>query len=245
MDEQHFHKNKPSQAMTPNLSLTEALNRWSGQNATLMLIGLAGAMLMSADSPPFAAALAGGSFLGLLIRFRGRWTPNGRFGPANAITLLRLLGALALLLWSAGSEPWAAGLAFLILCADGLDGWAARRWGAESEFGRLFDQEVDAFTLLVLCLILYTQGHLGAWVLLPGALRYLFVLFAGRAKPSRRTAQGNRFTRAMGVIAMLALIACLLPIGETCFWLAAGATLGLCGSFLHSTRRLYRPEVET
>jgi phosphatidylglycerophosphate synthase len=228
--------------MVPNSSLTAALSRWSGQHAVLMLMAILGAALMLAESPPFTAALAGGSFLGLLLRFRGRYTPQGSFGPANALTLLRLLGVFALLLWSQGNELWAAGLAFLILCADGLDGWAARRWGVASEFGHGFDQEVDAFFFLVLCLILYVHGHLGAWVLLPGALRYLFVLYAKLARPPRCTVRGNRFTRAVGVIAVLALIACLLPIGAACSGLAAGAALGLCGSFLHSTWQLYRPE---
>lgn len=227
--------------MTPNSSLAEPLNRWSGQNAMLLAMAIISTLLLQKESPPLAAALAGGSFWGLMIRFRGRWTPDGRFGPANLITLLRLVGTLALLMAFEEGELWPAGLALAILCADGLDGWAARRSGTASEFGRRFDLEVDAWFFLVLCLVLYVHGHLGPWVLLPGALRYLFVLFTMAVKPSRQTVQGNRFTRAMGTIAMLAFTACLLPIGAACFWLAAGAGVGLCGSFLYSTRQLYRP----
>lgn len=228
--------------MTPDSSLAEPLNRWSEQNAMLMAMAIIGSLLLHKESPPLAAALAGGSFWGLLIRFRGRWTPAGSFGPANLITLFRLLGALALLIAFEDGAVWPAGLALAILCADGLDGWTARRRGSESAFGRQFDLEVDAFFFLVLCEIVYLHGDLGAWALLPGALRYLFVLSVMAAKPPHPAVRGNRLTRAMGTIAILAFTACLLPIGPACLWLAAGATLGLCGSFLHSASQLYRPE---
>lgn len=210
----------------------------------LMALALLSTLLLRQDSPPLVAALAGGSFWGLVIRFRGRWTPGGRFGPANLITLLRLLGALVLLVAFEEGTLWPTGLALALLCADGLDGWTARRSGTASEFGQRFDQEVDAFFFLVLCLVLYGHGQLGAWVLLPGALRYLFVLFGMAARPPRRAVRGSRYTRALGTLAILAFTACLLPIGAACVWLAAGATLGLSGSFLHSTRQLYRPDTE-
>jgi phosphatidylglycerophosphate synthase len=226
--------------MTHDLSTAERLLRWSELNAVLMAMAIPGVLLDKSLLP--AVAVAGGSFLGLVLRFRRQWTPGGHFGPANLITLLRLIGALALLLWPIhGGDGWPAGLALAILCADGLDGWAARRWGTVSEFGHLFDQEVDAFFFLALGLVLYIQGHLGAWVLFPGALRYLFVLFAKVARPPQRSFRGNRFTRAISVAAILAFILCLLPVGAVCVGLAAAATLGLCGSFAYSTWRLYRP----
>ncbi len=218
----------------------ERLGHWSEQHAVLMALAISGALLD--HSPLLVAAIAGGSFLGLVARFRRRWTPAGSFGAANSITLARLAGTLALLVWPGLDGAWAAGLALAILCADGLDGWAARRWACSSEFGHGFDQEVDAFFFLALCVILYTLGHLGAWVLLPGSLRYLFVLYAKLAKPPRGSFRGNRFTRSISVATILAFIPCLFPIGKLCFGLAAAAALGLCGSFLYSSWRLYRPE---
>jgi phosphatidylglycerophosphate synthase len=233
---------EPSANSRPDLSAAHGLQRWSERHALLMALAIAGMPLEISPVP--AAALAAGSFLGLILGFRRHWTPEGRFGPANAITLARLLGVLVLLLGVGGGGAWPAGLALAILCADGLDGWAARRWRTASEFGHLFDQETDAFFVLVLCIVLYLQGQLGAWVLIPGALRYAFVLFVKAAGPPRRAIRGSRYSRAMGVFAILALTFCLLPAGKTCGGLAAAASLTLIGSFLRSAWRLYRPGEE-
>jgi phosphatidylglycerophosphate synthase len=214
------------------------LRRWSEQHALLMALAIPGALLDR--SPLWVAAIAGGSFLGLIFKFRRRWTPAGRFGAANFITLARLLGVLAWLLWPELPGIWAAGLAVALLCADGLDGWVARRQGSASGFGHGFDQEVDALFFLALCVILYTQGRLGAWALLPGSLRYGYVLLS-QLRPPSGNFQGNRYTRSMGVAAILAFTLCLLPVGPAGTWAALAATLGLCGSFGYSVWRQYRP----
>ena len=215
--------------MTQDSPETALLRRWSEQHAMLMALAIPGALL---DHSPFlVAAIAGGSFLGLIPKYR-RCTPSGRFGAANAITLARLVCALGLLLWPELPGAWAAGLAFAVLCAEGVDGWVARRSGSASEFGHWFDQEVDAFFFLALCVILYTQGQFGGWVLLPGALRYLYVLFGKWRKPPCGNFRGNLFTRSISVVAILAFILNLLWPGAVGFWLAVAASVGLCGSFL-------------
>jgi phosphatidylglycerophosphate synthase len=228
--------------MNHDSGLNLKLLRWSEQNALLMTLAILGVL---ADGPPaLPVAVAAATFPGLLLRCRGRWTPDGRFGPANAITLARFLGTLALLVLPFSRDWWPVLLALSVLGADGLDGWTARRNGLASDFGQQFDQEVDAFFFLALCLLLYDRERLGTWVLLPGALRYLFVLFVGLAKPPWRTVRGNRLTRAVSVAAIGAFIVCLLPVAVPCLWLGVPATLGLCGSFLYSVRQLYRPEPE-
>ena len=213
------------------------LRHWSEQHALLMALAIPGALLDRA----WIAAIAGGSFLGLIVRFRRQWTPSGQFGAANAITLTRLLCVLAWLMGPELPDAWAAGLALAVLCADGLDGWIARRLGSASEFGHCFDQEVDAFFFLALCAILYGEGRLGAWALLPGALRYGYVLFAKLARPPIGSFRGNRYTRSVGAAAVLAFTLCLLPVGALGVGAAIAASLGLCGSFLYSAWRLYRP----
>ncbi|WP_348758202.1 CDP-alcohol phosphatidyltransferase family protein [Candidatus Methylocalor cossyra] len=230
---------RANRAPPPVDPLTARLVSWSEGNASLMALAVAGGWL--AGSLRWTVAAAAGSFLALIVGFRRRWTPLGRFGAANLITALRLLGALALLLGASRGAWWPALVALVILCADGLDGWVARRLGLASTFGQVFEQEVDAFFLLALCLVPYVEGQLGAWVLFPGTLRYLFVLFAKVAKPPRSTAPGNGFTRAVAVLAILALIACLLPVERVCPGAAWAATVALSASFLYSTWRLYRP----
>lgn len=179
------------------------------------------------------------SFLDYIWRSRGDWTPGGSFGAANAITSLRLLAVLYLGFSPAGEVWLAAGIAGGILAADGLDGWAARRWRLASPFGELFDHEVDAFFFLTLCFLLQSRGRLGDWILGPGVLRYLFVISLRWAGPPRPV-RANRFTRIVAVGNLSALLYCLLAPGTACNVAAAVASLALVLSFLHSFAQLYR-----
>ncbi len=60
------------------------------------------------------------------------------------------------------------------LTLDLIDGWIARRTDTATAFGARFDGEVDAF--LILALSVYVAPEYGAWVLLIGAARYVFLL---------------------------------------------------------------------
>jgi phosphatidylglycerophosphate synthase len=102
--------------------------------------------------------------------------PQG-LGTANGLTALRLLGTVALANLALDTQASAAAvLTLAILALDGLDGWIARRLDQVSEFGARFDMECDALLVLVGSLVLYLQHRLGPFVLLAGALRYLYVL---------------------------------------------------------------------
>lgn len=220
--------------------MNDPLTRWTEQHALLMALAIGGALLER--STLLVAAMATGSFLGLLMRFRKLAAETGPFGLANGITLARVAVTLGLLAAPDGPAGWQAGLIALLVAADGLDGWAARRFGTVSAFGHLFDQEADALLLLAVCLLLFSNGRLGGWILLPGALRYGFVLFSQMARPPQRSARGNRFTRWVGVTATLAYAACLLPAmpPEFAAGLAATVSLALAASFLSSLAGLYR-----
>ena len=222
----------------------DPLMRWSEQHALLMCLGIGGAWLE--HSPLLLAAMAAASFSALLVRNRGRYTPGGAFGLANSLTLMRVILTLALLLVPTQPE-WQTVAVLLLVGADGLDGWVARRFGTASSFGQLFDYESDALLLLTVCLLLLTSGRVGSWILLPGALRYGFVLFSRTAQPPQRTVPGNRFTRLIGVTTPLGLAACWLPAIPPALAtnLAVVLSLALGGSFLFSTWQLYRPESVT
>ncbi|MFF3323453.1 CDP-alcohol phosphatidyltransferase family protein [Streptomyces sp. NPDC002889] len=104
------------------------------------------------------------------------------FGPANGVTLARATlvgGVTALVADSFVSRPPVAVLVALTAVAlvlDAVDGQVARRTGTESSLGARFDMEVDAFLILVLSV--YVAMSLGAWVLLIGGMRYVFVAAA-------------------------------------------------------------------
>jgi len=111
--------------------------------------------------------------------------PHPRFGGANAVTLMRLVitclfAAFTLQTFFAVRIPdtlaWGFFAAVLLaMLLDGIDGYIARRQGLASPFGARFDMETDAGLILLLSIAAYTLGKAGAWVMLSGALRYLFV----------------------------------------------------------------------
>jgi phosphatidylglycerophosphate synthase len=101
-------------------------------------------------------------------------------GPANAVTLLRAVvaGVLAAFLGErvAVDVPWLlVGLASLWFMMDWVDGRVARATGHASAFGARLDMELDALTLMALSALAWQLDRAGGWVLLSGAMRYLYV----------------------------------------------------------------------
>lgn len=139
-----------------------------------------------------------------------------RFGPANQITLLRLVlvALLATLLTIPLDAPlrWiVVVIATLAAALDGLDGALARRTGLASAFGARFDMETDALLIMVLSLLVWHGAVAGAWVLLSGLLRYLFVA-AGAAWPWLvRPLPASRRRKTVCVLQIVLLIGCLVP----------------------------------
>lgn len=156
---------------------------------------------------------------GVMVGALAAHLPHQRFGAANALTLAR--GAMVVTLAGFLAGPidtalaWVASLlAFLCIALDGVDGWLARRYATASSFGARFDMEVDALLMLVLGLLVLATGAVGAWVLLIGAARYLFVA-AGWLVPALRAPlpySGRR--RAICVFQGLALVLALIPDPE-------------------------------
>ena len=132
-----------------------------------------------------AATLTLALFLAItLIALRGLWVdyPHRRLGLCNLVTLLRaaMVAALAAALVEPaaldGGGDWAVViLAAATLALDGLDGWLARSSGLVSTFGARFDMEVDSLFALVLALMVWQSGKVGAFVLLLGTMRYIFL----------------------------------------------------------------------
>lgn len=203
---------------------------------------LAAAALVSAGASPWALmAVALVSFATLVWRCREAWRRPGRFGAANMLTSARIVATLALPALAAAELPLVVGAcALAIFALDGVDGWIARLQGLASEFGEYLDKEADAFLLLVVCVLLYIGGRLGAWIILPGLLRYLFVVFLLIARPpalkERRTARGRWIY--FGMIA--AVIAAFTPFPAFYEPFAALMTAVLVYSFADTLFDIYR-----
>lgn len=178
------------------------------------------------------AALAAYVVLGLMtVATLTAHRPLQHFGAANALTLARGAVVVTLAGFLAGpidtTLAWAASLlGFLCIVLDGVDGWLARRFAMVSPFGARFDMEVDAFLMLVLGLLLVASGAVGAWVLLIGAARYLFVAAGWLVPALRAPLPYSERRRVVCVVQGLALVLALVPVLPP-FMAALAAAAGL------------------
>jgi CDP-diacylglycerol--glycerol-3-phosphate 3-phosphatidyltransferase len=90
------------------------------------------------------------------------WIPNG-------LTVFRLALVpvfVALLLTSDGGHSWAAAIVFAVAgVTDQIDGWLARRWHVESNFGKIADPLADRLMIDAAVILLWHAGRL-PWVAL-------------------------------------------------------------------------------
>jgi phosphatidylglycerophosphate synthase len=146
--------------------------------------------------------------------------PGPGVGAANRVTLLRAALALPVMALaiaappSAGALPvaavwWVIVVSTLAMLLDGLDGRIARSTGTTTDFGARFDMELDAALIMALSVLVWTSGRAGAWVLLVGLMRYLFVA-AGFVVPALNGTLPESFRRKVvcvvqGVVLLVAL----------------------------------------
>jgi phosphatidylglycerophosphate synthase len=146
----------------------------------------------------------------------GRDYPHPSFGACNAVTYFRASGVAALSSVLALAGPPIGGwlvpaVAAVILAADGIDGWLARRANRCSDFGARFDMETDAALALLLAALIWQTGLAGPWVLWLGLARYGFIL-AGWVLPWMREPLPPSFRRKAGCVVQIgALVLALVP----------------------------------
>src|SRR6476659_5893214 len=99
----------------------------------------------------------------------------------NILTIGRLILIpvfVALLLDSDGGHSWPAAIVFAIAgITDQIDGWLARRWRVESEFGKVADPLADRLMIDAAVLLLFLADRL-PWAALLILLRDI-ALMAG------------------------------------------------------------------
>src|SRR6266550_63944 len=85
-----------------------------------------------------------------------RWIPN-------ALTIARLAMIpvfIALLLASDGGHSWAAAIVFGVAAiTDQVDGFLARRWRVESQFGKVADPLADRLMIDAAAIMLWVDGR--------------------------------------------------------------------------------------
>jgi phosphatidylglycerophosphate synthase len=181
--------------------------------ATWRLLGLPATYLA------IAAALYTGMVLLLLTgAARASASSGAGMGAANRVTLIRATFALPVgtgvgsINLASLAAWWVILLSTIAMVLDGVDGRVARRTGTGSALGGRFDMELDAFFLFALSALVWQSGRAGAWVLLIGALRYVFVA-AGWLTERLRGELPDSFRRKTAcVISGIALLVSLGPI---------------------------------
>jgi phosphatidylglycerophosphate synthase len=226
----------PATGLLAQVLLLGALVETTGLGAAGWVVGIACAVTM-------ASALARG-----LAR-----DPDARLGPASWVTLARATLAVGVAALAADSFTHATPVALLVtfaavaLALDALDGPVARRTGTATALGARFDGEVDAF--LILSLSVYVAPTHGAWVVLIGAARYLFLAGEWLLPWMRAPLPVRRWRRlvaaAQGVVLTVA-VAEVLPRGLTQALLATALALlavsmGECAWWLWHRRGAARP----
>jgi phosphatidylglycerophosphate synthase len=208
---------------------------WTRAHALWLLASCVAVGAVGHPWPLAAGALL--SFGVLCLRHEPVW--RSRQLLPNAVTLLRLLGACALLaVLHRSATPFAIGVV-VIWALDGLDGLVARRLHAESRFGALFDAEADAFLMLAATVELWSSGRLAFWVLLGGVLRYAYVLCLAWFPGRRGGAPRSQFARyVFGTVVLALALALVLPPTGAALVAALGTTL-LTLSFLRSFAWIY------
>ena len=162
--------------------------------------------------------------------------PRARLGPADRVTLVRLVltcvvGALVLRSLAGAPLPHllVVALAATALVLDAVDGPVARRTGTASARGARFDLETDA--LLVLVLSVQAATTVGWWVLLSGLARYL-LLAAQWAWPwLDGPLPARRWRKVVAAVQGVALLVAVALPGPAMRWLLASALALLAISF--------------
>lgn len=220
--------------------------------ALLPLSGLGGATWWLFNLPASYLLQVAGMYAlmgALLLRERTAEREHRGLGAANRITLARatiVLPLAGLVFHSGVNAPamgwWVVLWATLAFLLDHLDGRVARRTGTVSAFGARFDMELDAFLILALSVLVWEWGKVGAWVLLIGALRYLFV-GAGLVRRELNGPLPESQRRKIVCVAQgVALLACLAPVvpSDAASILAGSALALLVYSFAVDVRWLLR-----
>lgn len=178
--------------------------------------------------------------IGLIVqnaKARAWRSAAGTLAIANALTFLRLALVTSLPWHLAWMPRWGfVVLVLSLLVLDGIDGRVARARGETSEVGALFDMETDGLTVMVLSLLLHTRDAIGAWVLVCGLWRYVFVIVTA-IFPALGDVPPSRLYRTLFGVLMVALACAFVPWRPLAHAAAIFATALLSFSFLHSIAR--------
>ncbi len=182
----------------------------------IVLAGAAGGLRVVYGLNPMIMPLSLLGYAGLAMLlwwYRGfaPLTPADRITLGRAVLTLLLLGLLPAADAMAGQAALVFALGFVAVALDGVDGWVARRLHCVTAAGARFDMELDALLLLILCGWLVLWDRVGAWVLLIGAWRYVFIALGVFWPELRKPLPPSQRRRVICAVQGLGLVLCLIP----------------------------------
>jgi phosphatidylglycerophosphate synthase len=208
--------------------------QWNNINAILMITGMIAALLGYQVVFPVLAFISFAWFFVLMEKKIRMLSPA--YGPGNWVTLFRLIGLLILLICYNQMNFLSIGImAFILVAFDALDGFVARKTNTVSEFGAWFDMETDAFYVALMGVILYQSGLIGAWILIPGFLRYVYSLGVWLFGVSEKQETSSKFGKYIAGLMFVSLpLPFIIPLNIASVILMI-ATAAIIFSFGRST----------
>ena len=164
----------------------------------------------------------------------------------NALTVLRLalIPVFVVLLLTDDGASWPAGIVFGVAgLTDQIDGWLARRWRVESEFGKIADPLADRLMIATAALLLWIEGRIPWYAALVVLARDLLLVAGYKLVVPR----GYDFeVNALGKLAtwvLYASLAFLIVTGEGTdwplwlFWIGVTLALVAAAQYVMKARR--------
>lgn len=202
----------------PDRPLRDGAIRATTFGATLVVLAATflRVTLPASDTYPLRAVIVFVLMMLIAIGHLHSGHPFRKFGIANLVTTLRVtLVALIAGLLGEVLSPLAtmtvAATGLIVSIFDGVDGFLARRTRMASTFGARFDMETDAVFILVLSALAWRAEKAGAWILLAGLMRYLFVAAMAMCAWMRRQEPPSFRRKAICVVQVLGLSLVMLP----------------------------------
>lgn len=162
-------------------------------------------------------------------------------GPANWITVSRfIIIAYVLTFFEVLPLPILVSLLSIAVLMDVLDGYIARRTNTQSDFGALFDMEVDSFYVLAMGLYFHFTTDFGLWLLIPGSIRYIYdivriVIVDEKFEPKRQS-----LAVFLAGFNFVLLIAALLLPSDLSLLVLLISLMVVCASFSRSFFDLFK-----
>ncbi|MGI8663932.1 MAG: CDP-alcohol phosphatidyltransferase family protein [Acidimicrobiales bacterium] len=175
--------------------------------------------------------------------------PSALATPANAVTILRVLVTVPLLMMVIDKhDTYSATVLWLILCiTDGIDGYLARRQGT-TRSGAFLDPLADKILVLGTMGALVAAGSLWWFPVALIAVREIGISVfrsywgsRGLAVPASRLAKAKTVVQELAVgLALLPLTAGHPAIANTVLWSAVALTLLTGAQYVHAGSRSTR-----